>query len=56
MCDVLDTDAFEDGKYPHQIASRPFGNITIANADAAADAYTHAAIDQAFRAVNELPA
>lgn len=47
---------FEDGQYPHQIARQPHGNITIANADAAADAYTHAAIDQAFRAVGELPA
>ena len=31
------------------------GNIAMANADAAADAYTHAAIDQAYRAVGELP-
>ena len=29
--------------------------IAMANADAGADAYTHVAIDQAFRAVNELP-
>ena len=31
-----------------------FGRITIANSDAGADAYTDAAIDQAWRAVNEL--
>jgi spermidine dehydrogenase len=45
---------FEDGAWPHQLARRRFGNITIANSDAAADAYTHAAIDQAYRAVGEL--
>ena len=44
-----------EGEAPHEIARQPFGNVTIANADAAADAYTHAAIDQAFRAVSELP-
>lgn len=52
--DLWDPD-FEDGQYPHQIARQPFGNIAIANADAAADAYTHAAIDEAHRAVSELP-
>ena len=35
-------------------ARQPFGRITIANADAAAYAYTDAAIDQAYRAVQEL--
>lgn len=43
-----------EGKAPHEIARRPHGNIAIANADAAADAYTHVAIDEARRAVNEL--
>jgi spermidine dehydrogenase len=52
--DLWDPD-FEDGAWPHEIARRGFGNITIANSDAAADAYTHAAIDQAHRAVSELP-
>jgi len=33
---------------------KPFGRITIANSDAAAAAYTDAAIDQAFRAFSEL--
>ncbi|MEM1412138.1 MAG: FAD-dependent oxidoreductase [Pseudomonadota bacterium] len=46
--------AFDDGAYPHQLASKPFGNITMANADAAADAYTHVAIDEAYRAIGEL--
>jgi len=43
-----------EGKAPHEIASQPFGNITMANADAGADAYTHVAIDEAYRAVQEL--
>jgi spermidine dehydrogenase len=45
-----------EGEAPHEIARQPFGNITIANADAAADAYTHVAIDEARRAVGELRA
>ncbi len=39
---------------PEVVGRRRFGNVAIANSDAAADAYTHAAIDQAWRAVNEL--
>ena len=39
---------------PCVIARQPFGRITIANSDAAAYAYTDAAIDQAYRAVQEL--
>jgi spermidine dehydrogenase len=42
------------GEAPHEIARKAFGNIAIANADAGANAYTHVAIDQAFRAVNDL--
>ncbi|NRB72490.1 MAG: NAD(P)/FAD-dependent oxidoreductase [Xanthomonadales bacterium] len=51
--DLWDPD-FEAGQYPHEVASQRFGNIAIANADALADAYTHAAIDVAARAVKEL--
>lgn len=46
---------YSAGEAPHEIARQPHGRIAIANSDAAADAYTHAAIDQAFRAVGELP-
>ena len=42
------------GKSPCEIARRRRGNIAIANSDAAAYAYTNAAIDQAWRAVQEL--
>jgi spermidine dehydrogenase len=43
-----------DGKRPCDIARQPFGRIAIANSDAAAYAYTDAAIDQAYRAVREI--
>jgi spermidine dehydrogenase len=39
---------------PEAVGRQRFGNIAIANSDAGADAYTHAAIDQAWRAVSEL--
>ena len=39
---------------PNVIGRKRFGRITIANTDAAATAYTDAAIDQAYRAVGEL--
>ncbi len=45
-----------EGKRPCDIARRGFGRIAIANSDAAAAAYTDQAIDQAYRAVEELPA
>ncbi len=45
---------WEPGRAPHEIARQAIGNITIANSDAAASAYTHAAIEQALRAVAEL--
>jgi spermidine dehydrogenase len=43
-----------EGKRPCDIARKPFGRITIANSDAAAAAYTDQAIDQGYRAVQEL--
>lgn len=44
----------EGGVTPCEIARKPFGRITIANADAGAYAYTDGAIDQAWRAVQEI--
>lgn len=43
-----------EGEQPHVIGRARFGRITIANADAGAAAYTDSAIDQAYRAVQEL--
>jgi spermidine dehydrogenase len=45
-----------EAKKPCVLARKPFGRITIANSDAGAYAYTDSAIDQAWRAVNELTA
>ena len=45
-----------EGEAPHEIARQRFGSIAIANADAGASAYTHVAIDQASRAIDELAA
>jgi len=39
---------------PCVLGRQPFGRITIANSDADARAYTDAAIDQAYRAVQEI--
>ena len=47
-------DDYDDPRYPHIRARQPFGSITIANADSAADAILYAAIEQAHRAVEEL--
>ena len=44
----------EGGPTPCEAARKPFGRIAIANADAAAYAYMDAAIDQAYRAVQEI--
>ncbi|HEY7352811.1 MAG TPA: FAD/NAD(P)-binding protein [Terriglobales bacterium] len=43
-----------EGQRPCDIARRRHGRITIANSDAAAAAYTDQAMDQAYRAVQEL--
>ncbi len=51
----LDRDEeFPEGQAPHQVAGRPHGQIVFANSDAGASAYTHTAIDEAYRAVGEL--
>jgi spermidine dehydrogenase len=44
----------EGGPLPCVEARKPFGRIAIANADADAYAYTDCAINQAYRAVNDL--
>jgi spermidine dehydrogenase len=44
----------EGGEQPCHVARKPFGRITVANADADAYAYTDCSIDQAYRAVGEM--
>ena len=45
---------YDDERQPHMRARKPFGRVSIANADSAADAMLQAAVDQAHRAVTEL--
>jgi spermidine dehydrogenase len=47
-------DSESAGPQPYEIARRRCGSVTIANSDAGWNSYTHEAIDQAWRAVNEL--
>ena len=47
-------DAETQGPPTYEIARRRCGSVTIANSDAGWNSYTHEAIDQAWRAVNEL--
>jgi spermidine dehydrogenase len=51
---LFDSFWLENAETPCQRARRPFGLLAIANADSAAYSYTDAAIDQAFRAVQEI--
>lgn len=46
--------AWPNGQQPCEIGRKRFGRIAIANSDAAAAAYTDQAINQAYRAINEL--
>jgi len=50
---LFDPDWKEEEK-PWVLGRKPFGRITIANSDSAAEAETDAAIDQAYRAVHEI--
>ena len=50
---LFDPDWSEDEK-PWVVGRKPFGRIAIANSDAGGEAYTNAAIDQAYRAVEEI--
>jgi spermidine dehydrogenase len=52
--DSLSDPDWAPDKRPCVIARKQFGRISIANSDAGASAYTNVAIDQAYRAVQEL--
>ncbi|MBU6442311.1 MAG: FAD-dependent oxidoreductase [Alphaproteobacteria bacterium] len=51
---LFDDFSIPPDKRANVIGRQRFGRITIANSDSGAAAYTDSAIDQAFRAVNEL--
>jgi len=44
-----------DGEHPHVKGRQPFRNVAIANTDSAAFADTHSAINEGYRAVQDLP-
>jgi spermidine dehydrogenase len=50
LCDI----GYDADHTPNLIARKQFGRIAIANADSGMAAYTDVAINQAYRAVNEL--
>jgi spermidine dehydrogenase len=50
LCDI----GYDADHTPNLIARKQFGRIAIANADSGMGAYTDVAINQAYRAVNEL--
>jgi spermidine dehydrogenase len=52
--DTLDDPDMAPEHRPHVIGRQRFGQVTIANADAGAAAFTNQAIDEAHRAVEEL--
>ena len=51
---LFDSFWLEGGETPCEVARKPYGRIAIANADAGAYAYTDEAINQAYRAVEEI--
>jgi hypothetical protein len=53
----MGTRAGQQPKTPRAIVKGrvPFRHVSIANSDSGAFAYTHSAIDEGFRAVNDLP-
>jgi spermidine dehydrogenase len=50
----LDKPDWKEGQQPWVLGRQRLGRIAIANSDAGANAYTDVAIDQAYRAVNDL--
>jgi spermidine dehydrogenase len=52
--DSLSDSSWTRDQRPCVLGRKQFGRISIANSDAGASAYTNPAIDQAYRAVNEL--
>jgi spermidine dehydrogenase len=51
---AFEPDTWPEGKRHWETGSQPFGNIGVAGTDAASNAMTESAIEQAHRAVNEI--
>jgi spermidine dehydrogenase len=56
LCSTFDPSIFgRVASQPQVLGRKPLGNVAIANSDSGAFAYTHSAINEAYRAVQELP-
>jgi spermidine dehydrogenase len=56
LCSTFDPSLFGPvADQPQVRGRRPFRNVAIANSDSGAFAYTHSAINEAYRAVQDLP-
>ena len=56
LCSTFDPSLFGPwADQPHVKGRKPFKNVAIANSDSGAFAYTHSAINEAYRAVHDLP-
>ena len=56
LCSTFDPSIYGPAsEQPHVKGRVPFRNVSIANSDSGAFAYTHSAYNEAFRAVNDLP-
>ena len=55
LCSTFDPSIFGPNKDQPQVKGRkPYKNVAIANSDSGAFAYTHSAINEAYRAVQDL--
>jgi spermidine dehydrogenase len=55
LCSTFDPSIFgPNAKQPQVLGRKPYKNVAIANSDSGAFAYTHSAINEAYRAVQDL--
>jgi len=56
LCSTFDPSLFgPNTRQPQVLGRKPYKNVAIANSDSGAFAYTHSAINEAYRAVQDLP-
>jgi spermidine dehydrogenase len=56
LCSTFDPSLYGPvAKQPQVLGRKPFKNVSIANSDSGAFAYTHSAINEGYRAVQDLP-
>ena len=56
LCSTFDPTLYgPNAQQPHVKGRVPYRNVSIANSDSGAFAYTHSAFNEAYRAVNDLP-